>query len=84
MDERVLFKVHLASIRATDDLHPDVSWGYDALRWYIVSGRAPLEFVRSIDSLSERRLITLVRRASQGSMDEGINHAYKYLGLSRY
>lgn len=84
MDERVLFKVHLASIRATDDLHPHAKWGYDALCWYIATGRAPLEFIRSIDSLSERRLITLVRRAAQGSTDEGITRAYKYLGLSRY
>lgn len=82
--EELLSKLRLASIRATDDLHPHASWGYDALRWYIASGRAPSEFMRSIDSLSKRRLITLIRRASEGSMDEGINHAYKYLGLSRY
>ena len=84
MDERVLFKLYIASIKGADDLHPNTKWGYDALRWYIVTGRACLEFVRAIDALSERRLITLVRRASQGSTEDGINKAYKYLNLSRY
>ena len=84
MDERVLFKLYIASIKGTDDLHPNTKWGYDALRWYIVTGRACLEFVRAIDALSERRLVTLVRRAAQGSTNEGINNAYKYLKMARH
>ena len=84
MDERVLFKLYIASIKGADDLHPNTTFGYNALRWYIASGRACLDFIRAIDALSERRLITLVRRASQGSTEDGINKAYKYLKMSRY
>ena len=59
-----------------------IEWGYQNLEWYISTGRANADFLAAVGNLSDRRMITLIRRAACGSMDGGIAMAKKYLRLA--
>lgn len=80
--DELLFKLHLCSLKAYDESkcrYPE--WGWQNLEWYISTDRAPLEFIKAVESLSEKRMVTLIRKASCGCVTSGIAMAKKYLGL---
>lgn len=81
-DEAVLNRLKIASLRAYHDekcRYPE--WGYQNLEWYISTGRAPVEFIRAVANLSDRRMITLIRKASCGGTQSGVDMAKKYLKI---
>lgn len=78
--ENLLHRLFMASFAAYDeDRCRTPQWGYDAVKWYIETGRASLEFIKACEALSDRRMITLIRKASVGCTDDGVAAARKYL-----
>ena len=78
----ILCRLYCLSTRAYDEAkcrYPE--WGYQSLEWYISTGRASADFLAAVGNLSDRRMITLIRRAACGSVDDGIAMAKKYLRL---
>lgn len=61
-------RVALSSVTLSEALGDDTGYQLDnalyALRWYVYSGRAPLEFEQSIEKLSLYKLLGLVRDAA--------------------
>lgn len=57
----------------------------DPLKWYVATGRAPLEFETRLTGCSKRQLATIANRLirqSRGRYDTIINGISAYLGLS--
>lgn len=80
--EDIIYRLHACSMRAYHESkcrYPQ--WGYQNLEWYITTGRASGEFLNAIWKLSDRRLITLIRKSSCGSCDEAIRIAKRYLKI---
>ena len=80
--DNLLFKLYSASLAAYDEekcLYPQ--WGFDNLEWYISTSRASLDFIAACESLSKRRMITLIRKASVGNAEESIAIAKRYLKI---
>ena len=77
--EEVLFRIKTASLKAYCKSCPYPEYGYDNLRYYIGTGRAPTEFVHAINKLTDKQMITLVRKAARGSTNDGIKAAKKYI-----
>ena len=79
----ILCRLYCLSARAYDEAqcrYPE--WGYQNLEWYISTGRANADFLTAVGSLSDRRMITLIRQAACGTVDGGIAKAKKYLKLA--
>lgn len=79
----ILCRLYCLSARAYDEAqcrYPE--WGYQNLEWYISTGRADADFLTAVGNLSDRRMITLIRRAACGTVDGGIAKAKKYLKLA--
>ena len=79
----ILCRLYCLSARAYDEAqcrYPE--WGYQNLEWYISTGRADADFLTAVGSLSDRRMITLIRQAACGTVDGGIAKAKKYLKLA--
>lgn len=78
----LLFRLLKASFVAYDEEKCRApQWGYDALEWYIGTGRASLDFLKACEELSDRRMVTLIRKASAGCTDDGVAAAKKYLKI---
>ena len=75
----VLSRIKAASLKAICKSCPHPWWGYDNLKYYILTGRAPTEFLRAINKLTDKQVITLVRKAARGSTNDGIKAAKKYI-----
>ena len=79
----ILCRLYCLSARAYDEAkcrYPE--WGYQNLEWYISTGRASADFLAAVGNLSDRRIITLIRRAACGAVNDGIAMAKKYLRLA--
>ena len=79
----ILCRLYCLSARAYDEAkcrYPE--WGYQNLEWYISTGRVSADFLAAVGNLSDRRMITLIRRAACGSVNDGIAMAKKYLRLT--
>ena len=74
----ILCRLYCLSARAYDEAKCRYhEWGYQNLEWYISTGRAKADFMAAVGNLSDRRMITLIRRAACG-----IAMAKKYLRLA--
>lgn len=73
--EEVLSRIKTASLKAYCKSCPYPEYGYDNLGYYIGTGRAPTEFVHAINKLTDKQMITLVRKAVRGSTNDGIKAA---------
>lgn len=75
----ILNKLYVASLKAENSECRYPQWGYQNLEWYISSDRASAEFVSAIAKLTERKTITLIRKAAVGNCQMGIEYARKFL-----
>ena len=79
----LIFRLFKASVAAYDEEKCRCpQWGYDNLEWYISTARASLDFLRACEALSDRRMVTLIRKASFGCAEDGIAAAKKYLKIA--
>ena len=76
MTDRALHKINLATIKSDD---PHKQWGQQHLIYYIATGRAPFDFVESINQMKEENLIKLIDHCSVGCTDRGISLAKYWL-----
>ena len=77
----LLFRLKIQSMYAYCKTCKSPEWGYENLLWYIGSGRAPEEFCKKIERLSDAKMRTLIRRSAEGCTEKGIKNAKKYLGI---
>lgn len=81
--DNLIHRFLMASIAAYDSencQHPQ--WGFEALKWYVETDRASLDFMAACEALSKRRMITLLRKASLCCIDDAINAAKRYLKVA--
>lgn len=79
----IICRLYCLTAKAYDEAkcrYPE--WGFQNLEWYISTGRASNDFVKAVERLTDRRMITLIQKASCGSADSGVVMAKKYLKLA--